>query len=181
MDCGYPLDCGLQDIFVQENSRILVQCTFKFTLPTDISVVWKFAKNLRTQDLSYFTDLFSGEDLFILIKPTKPYHQGTYSCQIEDGPDIVARNYFYVNVTAFSTAANMKLQELFYNVTDADEDVALLSQQTFSASLHELLQQPNFLRRTSVILIIMAIALFTMLITLMIGVAYIFSTDIEED
>ncbi|XP_030069223.1 sperm acrosome membrane-associated protein 6 [Microcaecilia unicolor] len=181
MDCGYPVDCKLQDIFVQENARTLIQCVFKFTIPKDITVVWKFAKNLKTQDLSYFKDLFSGEDLFILIKPTKPYHQGTYCCQIQDGPDILARNYFYVNVTAFSTAANAKLQELFYSVVDADEDVALLSQQTFSTSFYDLLLQPDFLRRTSVILIMVAIALFTMLFTLLVGMAYLYATDIEED
>ncbi|XP_029433214.1 sperm acrosome membrane-associated protein 6 isoform X3 [Rhinatrema bivittatum] len=45
VDCGYPLDCELQDIFVNENSRSSFQCTVKFPLPKDVTVVWKFANN----------------------------------------------------------------------------------------------------------------------------------------
>ncbi|XP_029433212.1 sperm acrosome membrane-associated protein 6 isoform X2 [Rhinatrema bivittatum] len=173
VDCGYPLDCELQDIFVNENSRSSFQCTVKFPLPKDVTV-------LRTRDLSYFTHLHTGEDLAVIIKPTRPYHQGTYSCQIQEEEDILARNYFYINVTASNTAATVKLQELFYGVLDADEDGIILSQRIISISFHELLQQPGFLSRTGVLLIIVAVALLTMIATLLIGMAYRYATDTEE-
>ncbi|XP_075144226.1 uncharacterized protein LOC142219175 [Leptodactylus fuscus] len=74
-----------------------IYCGASFILPDKLKVVWKYAKNMNVTDLSYFKDIHTGEDLFVLLKPTRVSHKGTYACEIfDEDDDIIIRKFYYL-------------------------------------------------------------------------------------
>ncbi|XP_072010936.1 sperm acrosome membrane-associated protein 6-like isoform X1 [Engystomops pustulosus] len=98
-DCNVPVACPLETLSVSELDQITIPCGASFPLPEDPKVSWKFAKNIRVADLSYFKHIKHGDQLFLLIKPVRMSHRGTYVCEVtDDDDDIILRKFHYLDV-----------------------------------------------------------------------------------
>ncbi|XP_054250536.1 sperm acrosome membrane-associated protein 6 [Indicator indicator] len=94
--CPFPLDCPVQDKWVQEDEAITLLCNVPFTTPTDTAVTWMFAKDLRTQDLVRFEELqgsVSGPFSLTIQEPVP----GTVACCLGPVSQPLVRKYFYIN------------------------------------------------------------------------------------
>ncbi|KAM3915661.1 sperm acrosome membrane-associated protein 6-like [Leptodactylus fuscus] len=97
-DCQLPVACPIESIKVNELDTTNIYCGASFILPDKLKVVWKYAKNMKVTDSSYFKDIHTGEDLFVMIKPTRVSHKGTYACEIfDEDDDIIIRKFYYLD------------------------------------------------------------------------------------
>ncbi|XP_068098120.1 sperm acrosome membrane-associated protein 6 isoform X3 [Hyperolius riggenbachi] len=100
VDCNLPVECGMEDINVQENDWTVMSCNVTFTLPENYQVEWLFAEKIRVTDLSHFTVIHSGDsnDLLFIIEGTLSARRGSYACEIQDyAEDILVRKFFFLN------------------------------------------------------------------------------------
>lgn len=112
-DCKLPVACPLEDMNIMEFSKTIIPCTGPFILPDHLIITWKYAKNIKVNDLSYFKDLKTGNDL--LIESTRVSHIGTYACEIVDEEeDIILRNFYYLNVIGANSREGNILQDAFH-------------------------------------------------------------------
>ncbi|XP_045900173.1 sperm acrosome associated 6 isoform X2 [Micropterus dolomieu] len=111
--CEFPLDCPVQEIKVMENSRTRVWCEVLFHLPNNIEVVWRFAEEVKTQQVDQFEEATAGLDRLYSIPSTNLQHQGTYQCEIYSGQRSIVRLYYYLTVTPQVVAGHTELQEIF--------------------------------------------------------------------
>uniref|UniRef100_A0A8D2JCR6 Ig-like domain-containing protein n=1 Tax=Varanus komodoensis TaxID=61221 RepID=A0A8D2JCR6_VARKO len=147
VDCQLPIDCPVQDVHKQEGDGTLLSCEVKFQIPTDSTFRWKFAKDLRTEDLSLFQDLQFGFSRSLLIQPTLGSHHGTIACEIAEEEDVLIRKFYYLNVD---------------HQREEAEGVVV----NRPPSLQEMLSAPDALSKKNVILLISGIALSSMALTL---------------
>nr|XP_046255367.1 sperm acrosome associated 6 isoform X2 [Scatophagus argus] len=111
--CEFPLDCPIKEIEVTENSRSRMQCDVPFHLPNDIEVIWRFAEEVKTQQVDQFKEMTAGVDKLYSIPSTSLQHQGTYQCEIYSGQRSIVRLYYYLTVTPQVVAGHTELQEIF--------------------------------------------------------------------
>ncbi|XP_061868628.1 sperm acrosome membrane-associated protein 6 [Colius striatus] len=109
VDCQFPLDCPVQDVWAAAAEAITLHCHVPFAAPRDLPVTWMFAKDLRTQDLSVFEELQGGAEgpLSLTLQDPTP---GTVACRLGALSEPLARKYFYLNVTARSVEAEQAVQ-----------------------------------------------------------------------
>ncbi|XP_049643552.1 sperm acrosome membrane-associated protein 6 [Suncus etruscus] len=143
--CDLPLDCPVQDVPVLRGRQALFSCAVGFQLPgEEIVYSWKFAAQLRTQDMTYFHDLPGGRGVVARIRPVQPEHRGTFCCVIAHDQNPLARLFFYLNVTGPPPRAETELQVLFREVQRwGRRDLETL--RTPRPSLGELLASPGAL------------------------------------
>ncbi|XP_047215740.1 sperm acrosome associated 6 isoform X3 [Girardinichthys multiradiatus] len=98
--CEFPLDCPVEEIEVMENSGARMWCGVPFDLPNDIEVIWRFAEEVKTQEMDQFKEVTAGVDRLYSIPSTSLQHQGTYQCDI-------------YSVTPQLVVGHTKLQEIF--------------------------------------------------------------------
>ncbi|KAJ1132641.1 hypothetical protein NDU88_010948 [Pleurodeles waltl] len=100
-DCNLPIDCPIRDYHLDEYDKVNLRCLLHYQIEfeegDELVYAWKFAKNIRTQDIFYFQDIHTGDDPLLFIKPVRDYHGGTYLCEIILDEDIIARMFFYLN------------------------------------------------------------------------------------
>ncbi|XP_066494157.1 sperm acrosome membrane-associated protein 6 [Tiliqua scincoides] len=167
MDCQLPVDCPLTAVHKAAGDTTFLKCDVKFALPAETTVKWKFAKDLNTQHLTLFKDLYFGYSTSLLIKPTLGSHQGTYTCQIAEENDILVRKYFYLNVTTKYVGREKELQKMFREILNPPPGVRPEEVEHNSfPSLQEVVSQPDYLHKKNVILLIIGLALSSMLLTL---------------
>ncbi|XP_053183512.1 sperm acrosome associated 6 [Scomber japonicus] len=111
--CKFPLDCPVKEIKVTENSRIRMWCDVPFPLPNDIEMIWRFAEEVKTQQVDQFQEVTVGVDRLYSIPSTSLQHQGTYQCEIYSGQRSIVRLYYYLTVTPQVVAGHTELQEIF--------------------------------------------------------------------
>ncbi|XP_062818845.1 sperm acrosome membrane-associated protein 6 isoform X3 [Anolis carolinensis] len=165
-DCQLPIDCPIQDIDKKEGAATLLSCEVKFEIPRDRTIRWKFAKDLRTEDLFLFQDLSFGFNPTLLIRPTLGAHHGTFICEIAEGDDILLRKYFYVNVTEKRLGLEKELQSMFIAILNPPPKAEQEIVERHRPSLEDMLSGPNFLRKKNVILLIIGIVLGSMVFTM---------------
>ncbi|XP_038623385.1 sperm acrosome membrane-associated protein 6 isoform X2 [Tachyglossus aculeatus] len=168
-DCDLPLDCDIQDVPVLEGGRTAFNCTVSFSTPEDLRYGWKFAPNVRTRDLSYFRDLPGSHGAFARIRPTRISHRGTFACFLQ-GPNrrLLARLFFYVNVTSRALLGEAELQTMFRRVLDRAH-VAGDQAEPWHPTLLELLARPGTLTTTNLKLLTAGAGLLAMSLTLLAG------------
>ncbi|XP_074539097.1 sperm acrosome membrane-associated protein 6 [Halichoeres trimaculatus] len=111
--CEFPLDCPVKDVKVMENSRSQLRCEVPFSLPHDIEVIWRFAEEVKTQQVDEFKEVTVGDDRLYSIPVTSLHHQGTYQCEIYSGQHSIVRLYYYLTVTPQVVVGHTELQEIF--------------------------------------------------------------------
>ncbi|XP_024997908.2 sperm acrosome membrane-associated protein 6 isoform X4 [Gallus gallus] len=112
VDCQFPVDCPVQDVWVHEDEAITLHCDVPFAVPPELQVTWMFAKDIRTQDLALFEELQRGigEPPSLTVQdPTL----GTIACRLGAASETLARKYFYLNVSGGSVEAEQELQARF--------------------------------------------------------------------
>ncbi|XP_053123376.1 uncharacterized protein LOC128332743 isoform X3 [Hemicordylus capensis] len=156
------------DVHKTEGEAVLFKCTVNFTLPSDTILKWRFAKELRSQYMSFFQDLHSGFSPSLLIQPILQSRHGTYACQISAEDDVLVRMFFYLNVTARNLGLQKDLQEMFRVILNPPPGMELeeVVEENNLPSLQELLSQPDYLHQKNVIFLIVGLALGSMLVTL---------------
>ncbi|XP_063734925.1 sperm acrosome associated 6 [Eleginops maclovinus] len=111
--CELPLDCPVKEIKAMENSRNQMWCVVPFHLPEDIEVIWRFAEEVKTQQVDQFKEVTAGLDTLYSIPSTSLQHVGTYQCEIYSGQRSIVRLFFYLTVTPQIVAGHTELQEIF--------------------------------------------------------------------
>ncbi|KAJ0066078.1 hypothetical protein NL108_001309, partial [Boleophthalmus pectinirostris] len=95
--CEFPLDCPVEEIKVTENTRIRMWCKVPFDLPSDFQAVWRFAEELKTQQVDEFKEVTAGVDMVFSIPSTTSQHQGTYQCEIYSDQRSIIRLYYHLS------------------------------------------------------------------------------------
>ncbi|XP_026227522.1 sperm acrosome membrane-associated protein 6 isoform X2 [Anabas testudineus] len=111
--CEFPLDCPVREIEVMEYSRVQMWCEVPFHLPAHIEVIWRFAGEVKTQQVDQFKEVTAGVDRLYSIPSSSLQHQGTYQCEIYSGQTSVVRVYYYLTVTPQVVVGHTELQEIF--------------------------------------------------------------------
>ncbi|XP_019467429.1 sperm acrosome membrane-associated protein 6 isoform X3 [Meleagris gallopavo] len=91
VDCQFPVDCPVQDVWVHEDEAVTLRCDVPFAVPPELQVTWMFAKDIRTQDLALFEELQrgAGEPPGLTVQdPTL----GTIACRLGAASETLARN-----------------------------------------------------------------------------------------
>ncbi|XP_053316350.1 sperm acrosome membrane-associated protein 6-like [Spea bombifrons] len=187
VECDLPVDCPLEDVHIREPARTSVDCNTAFTIPEDISVTWKFAERVRTKDLSYFKNIHTGEDLTLLIQPTRAYHQGTYACEITDeDDDVIAIKFFFVNVSRIEYTADSHLGEIFDAVvrSPVSLDIALPAPPAPPSRFSDSIMKTIFgseksLSSKATIYLTVAFALVVLLVILACGAVCYYANDVD--
>ncbi|XP_069041464.1 sperm acrosome membrane-associated protein 6 isoform X2 [Lepisosteus oculatus] len=117
--CGLPLDCPVKELAVPERNRTVLRCEVGFSLPQDLQISWKFARQVRTQNTEQFEELTLGTDRIYAIPSTRPAQEGTYLCEIFTQERSIARVYYHLTVLSQDPGGPAELQRVF--------DTALLS------------------------------------------------------
>ncbi|XP_077196977.1 sperm acrosome membrane-associated protein 6-like isoform X2 [Paroedura picta] len=162
-----------------EGDITILRCTVKFTIPPETIIRWKFAKDIISQDLAYFEVLYTGMDLTFLIRPTTGAHGGTYACEIAEEDDVLVRKFFYLNVTVKRLGKEKELQAMFHDILNPPPGVASVEVVEPISSLQDLLQDPDSLRKTGVLLLLLGLFLSSMLVTLLLMGVYFWATDVK--
>ncbi|XP_019326830.1 PREDICTED: sperm acrosome membrane-associated protein 6 [Aptenodytes forsteri] len=112
VDCQFPLDCPVQDVWAHADEAITLHCDVPFATPPDLPITWMFAKDLRTQDLALFEELQGGAEgpLSLTLQDPTP---GTIACRLGFLSESLVRKYFYLNVSGGSMEAEQGLQTRF--------------------------------------------------------------------
>ncbi|XP_027631193.1 sperm acrosome membrane-associated protein 6 isoform X2 [Tupaia chinensis] len=101
---------------------------------------------LRTQDTSYFRNVPRAHGYVARIRPVQPRHRGTFSCVIKHDQRLLARLYFFLNVTGPPPRGETELQIAFREVLRwAPRDAELI--EPWEPSLGALLARPDALTR----------------------------------
>lgn len=181
-DCQLPVDCPVTVVHKPEWDTTLLKCEVKFALPAGTTIKWRFAKDLNTQHLTLFKDLYHGFSTTLLIRPTRGIHQGTYSCQIAEEDDILVRKYFYLNVTTKRVEREKELQKMFREILYPPPGVKTeeMEHHHILPTLQEVVSQPDYLQKKNVILLIIGLALISMLLTMIALTIYHWATNIAE-
>lgn len=87
---------SVEEIEVMENSRSRMWCNVPFDLPNEIEVIWRFAEEVKTQQMEQFKEVTAGVDRVYSIPSTSLQHQGTYQCEIYSDLRSIVRLYFYI-------------------------------------------------------------------------------------
>ncbi|XP_012589055.1 PREDICTED: uncharacterized protein LOC105854458 isoform X3 [Condylura cristata] len=146
LTCNLPLDCPVQDVTVIRGRQARFSCTVNFTLPhKDVTYIWKFAEGVRTQQQMYFRDLEHSGGSVARIRPALPSHRGTFSCSIFDDELLLARVYFYLNVTGPGSRDQTDLQITFREVLNWSSQPDRELPEPWNPSLLELLTRPDAL------------------------------------
>ncbi|XP_037675911.1 sperm acrosome membrane-associated protein 6 isoform X14 [Choloepus didactylus] len=166
--CDLPLDCPVKDVTVAQGDQALFSCAVNFQLPEEeVAYSWKFAEGgLRTQDQSHFRELRGARGNLARIRPAQAKHQGTFSCEIKHDQRLLARLYFFLNVTRPPPRKEGALQVSFREVlnwTDKEGDVV----EPWRPSLGELLAQPGALTPSNQFLLALAAAFLSASLTLL--------------
>ncbi|XP_071783131.1 sperm acrosome membrane-associated protein 6 [Centroberyx gerrardi] len=111
--CEFPLDCPVTEIKVMENNRTRMWCDVPFPLPEDIEVIWRYAAEVKTQQVDQFKEVTVGVDRLYSIPSASLQHQGTYQCEIYSGQHSIVRLYYYLTVTPQVVVGQAELQEIF--------------------------------------------------------------------
>ncbi|XP_062457058.1 sperm acrosome membrane-associated protein 6-like [Rhea pennata] len=112
VDCQFPLDCPVQDVWTREGEAVMLHCVVPFATPLDLPITWMFAKDLRTQDLTLFEELQGGmEGPPTLVLQDPPL--GTIACSLGAHAKTLARKYFFLNVSGGTMEAERGLQAQF--------------------------------------------------------------------
>ncbi|XP_069918663.1 sperm acrosome membrane-associated protein 6 isoform X1 [Oryctolagus cuniculus] len=180
-DCDLPLDCpgaspregvarggvrvwgrglgvtrgrsSVRDVMVPRGDQAMFPCVVNYQLPQEeIAYSWKFAEGLRTQDVNYFRDVPGAHGYLARIRPVQSKHSGTFSCVIKQDQRLLARLYFFLNVTGPPPRAETELQVAFREVLRwAPRDAELL--EPWAPSLGELLARPEALTPSNLCLL----------------------------
>ncbi|XP_074837589.1 sperm acrosome membrane-associated protein 6 [Carettochelys insculpta] len=171
VECQLPLDCPVEEVWKKEGNRTALKCRVQFQTPPDVRISWKFVRDvsLRTRDLSLFRDLHLGAGSSLILRPTRLSHHGTYACQLTHEDDVLARKYFYLNVTSSSQGAETDLQDMFQAILQSPAGQGAGGVGHHIPQLSELLADPNSLQKRSVVLLMVGLALSAMLSTLLLG------------
>ncbi|KAM7088742.1 sperm acrosome membrane-associated protein 6 [Ciconia maguari] len=112
VDCQFPLDCPVQDMWARADEAITLHCDVPFATPPDLPITWMFAKDLRTQDLALFEELPGSAEgtLSLTLQDPTP---GTIACRLGVLSEPLVRKYFYLNVSGGSVEAEQGLQARF--------------------------------------------------------------------
>ncbi|XP_012589058.1 PREDICTED: uncharacterized protein LOC105854458 isoform X6 [Condylura cristata] len=136
----------VQDVTVIRGRQARFSCTVNFTLPhKDVTYIWKFAEGVRTQQQMYFRDLEHSGGSVARIRPALPSHRGTFSCSIFDDELLLARVYFYLNVTGPGSRDQTDLQITFREVLNWSSQPDRELPEPWNPSLLELLTRPDAL------------------------------------
>ncbi|KAM4736069.1 sperm acrosome membrane-associated protein 6 isoform 2-T3 [Anableps anableps] len=111
--CEFPLDCPVKEIEVMENTRVEMRCDVLFDLPNDAEVTWRYAEELKTQEVDQFKEVTAGVDRLYSIPSANLEHKGTYQCEIYSNRRSIVRLYFSITVTPQLVAGHTELQEIF--------------------------------------------------------------------
>ncbi|KAK5892552.1 hypothetical protein CesoFtcFv8_012919 [Champsocephalus esox] len=111
--CELPLDCPVKEVTAMENSRSQMWCEVPFHLPGNIEVIWRFAEEVKTQQVDQFKEVTAGLDTLYSIPSSSLQHVGTYQCEIYSVQRSIVRLYFYLTVTPQVVAGHTELQEIF--------------------------------------------------------------------
>ncbi|KAI9532287.1 hypothetical protein NQZ68_033228 [Dissostichus eleginoides] len=103
----------VKEVKAMENSRSQMWCVVPFHLPGNIEVIWRFAEEVKTQQVDQFKEVTAGLDTLYSIPSTSLQHVGTYQCEIYSGQRSIVRLYFYLTVTPQVVAGHTELQEIF--------------------------------------------------------------------
>ncbi|XP_008933499.1 PREDICTED: fibrinogen-like protein 1, partial [Merops nubicus] len=96
VDCPFPLDCPVQDVWVHADEPLMLSCDVPFATPRDPPVTWMVASDLRTRDLTLFEELQgSVVDTPRLTLPIPPL--GTVACLLGNLSEPLVRKFFYLN------------------------------------------------------------------------------------
>ncbi|KAM6427532.1 sperm acrosome membrane-associated protein 6 [Liasis olivaceus] len=180
VDCQLPIDCPIQDIHKLEGDATFLNCEVTFQTSSEKTFRWKFVKDVRTEELFLFQDLHFGVNPSLLIRPTLGSHHGTFACELEEEGDVVIRKYFYVNVTEKRLGKEKKLQEMFKAILNSPPEAGqeeVVENQL--PSLQDLLSQPDYLRTSGVIVLILGITMTSLLVTLAVLSMYRWATDFK--
>ncbi|XP_054854897.1 sperm acrosome membrane-associated protein 6 [Eublepharis macularius] len=191
VECPLPIDCPVQDVHKVEGDITVLKCSVKFSVPPERLIKWKFVKDIRSQDLSFFENLYTGTDSSFIIRPTTGAHHGTYACEIAEGNDVLVRKYIYLNgetrgqfqgsermrqkthrggadVTAKQLGKEKELQGMFQAILNAPPGAAAEEVVEESLpSLEDLLREPDSLHKKNVLLLFVGLILSSMLVTLL--------------
>ncbi|XP_033959244.1 sperm acrosome membrane-associated protein 6 isoform X3 [Pseudochaenichthys georgianus] len=94
--CELPLDCPVKEVTAMENSRSQMWCEVPFHLPGNIEVIWRFAEEVKTQQVDQFKEVTAGLDTIYSIPSSSLQHVGTYQCEIYSVQRSIVRLYFYL-------------------------------------------------------------------------------------
>ncbi|XP_015283338.1 PREDICTED: sperm acrosome membrane-associated protein 6-like [Gekko japonicus] len=166
-DCPLPINCPIQSIHKAEGDITVLQCGAKFSIPPERIFKWKFVKDVQSQDLSFFKDLYIGIDSSFLIRPTTGAHHGTYACEIWMEDDVLVRKFIFLNVTVKRLGKEKELQAMFHDILNPPPGVAAAEVVQQSSSLEDWLREPDSLHKTSVLLVFLGVVLSSMLVTLL--------------
>ncbi|XP_064801044.1 sperm acrosome associated 6 [Oncorhynchus masou masou] len=111
--CEFPLDCPTKNITVMENNRTQMRCDVPFPLPYEMKVVWRFAEEIRTQQVDQFEEVTVGIDRLYSIPSAGLRHQGTYQCEIYSEQRSLVRLYYHLIVIPQVVVGHSELQEIF--------------------------------------------------------------------
>ncbi|XP_032863029.2 sperm acrosome membrane-associated protein 6 [Tyto alba] len=112
VDCQFPLDCPVQDMWTRADEAITLHCDVPFATPSDLPVTWMFAKDLRTQDLAVFDELKESVEGPLSLTLHDPI-SGTIACCLGVLSEPLIRKYFYLNVSGGTVEAEKGLQARF--------------------------------------------------------------------
>ncbi|XP_014649814.1 sperm acrosome membrane-associated protein 6 [Diceros bicornis minor] len=166
--CDLPLDCPVQDVTVTRGQQAMFSCTVNFQLPKEeITYSWKFAGGgVRTQDLTYFRDIPRARGYLARIRPVQPTHRGTFSCVITHDQRLLARLYFFLNVTGPPPRRETELQVNFREVLRwAPREAEMI--EPWTPSLGELLARPGTLTPSNQCLLAAVAALASATVTVL--------------
>ncbi|XP_062322260.1 sperm acrosome associated 6 [Osmerus eperlanus] len=111
--CELPLDCPVEEITVVENNRTRMWCDVSFPLPIDLEVIWRFAEEVKSQQVDLFKEVTAGVDRLYSIPSANLQHTGTYQCEILSNQRSIVRLYFYLTVKPQVVVGYTDLQEIF--------------------------------------------------------------------
>uniref|UniRef100_A0A8C7CD62 Ig-like domain-containing protein n=1 Tax=Oncorhynchus kisutch TaxID=8019 RepID=A0A8C7CD62_ONCKI len=111
--CEFPLDCPTKNITVMETNRTQMRCDVPFPLPYEMKVVWRFAEEIRTQQVDQFEEVTVGIDRLYSIPSAGLRHQGTYQCEIYSDQRSLVRLYYHLIVIPQVVVGHSELQEIF--------------------------------------------------------------------
>uniref|UniRef100_F6UHH6 Sperm acrosome associated 6 n=1 Tax=Equus caballus TaxID=9796 RepID=F6UHH6_HORSE len=166
--CDLPLDCPVQDVTVTRGQQAMFSCTVNFQLPKEeITYSWSpSVPQLRTQDPSYFRNIPRAEGYLARIRPVQPTHRGTFSCVIKHDQRLLARLYFFLNVTGSPPIKETELQSSFREVLLwAPREAEMI--EPWRPSLGELLATPEALTPSNQCLLAATAAIASASLTLL--------------
>ncbi|XP_063813076.1 sperm acrosome membrane-associated protein 6-like [Pseudophryne corroboree] len=183
-DCNAAVECPLEDIYAKERELTNILCVPPFTLPSTITVTWMLARNLRVADISYCTTIYTGEDVHILINPTRKYHEGTYACQVRDADDdVIAEMFYFLNVTRSKAIEYSELEDAFNEVVNSEfnpEEEQEPEQPPLRTSIEDMIKHKILTSTKFCVILTIALALVIMVLTILCVHLCSHATNVED-